>query len=110
MVMPKTAVLITVCRYRGPNMTASNQESLQLVSPSRALPPRGVGLLAFGTIVTFMIYQVTVENAFAPLQSEMAAELAMGSTRSAVVSASVVCSEWLAATHSRTRSDGERPC
>ena len=69
-------------------MTASNQESLQLVSPSRALPPRGVGLLAFGTIVTFMIYQVTVENAFAPLQSEMAAELAMGSTRSAVVSAS----------------------
>jgi MFS family permease len=39
-------------------------------------------------VALFMIYQVAVENLFAPLQSEMATELGLGNARSAVVSAS----------------------
>jgi MFS family permease len=69
-------------------MNSTNEVSAQLVSSDTVFPPRRVGLLAFGAVVLFMIYQVTVENLFAPLQSEMATELDLGNARSAVVSAS----------------------
>lgn len=56
--------------------------------PARMLPPRGTAMLAFGLMVAFMTVQGSLENAFAPLQSEMAAELRLTDAQSSVVSAS----------------------
>jgi MFS family permease len=56
--------------------------------PARTLPPRGTAVLAFGLMVAFMTVQGSLENAFAPLQSEMAAELRLTDAQSSMVSAS----------------------
>jgi len=69
-------------------MNTSNEVLAPLGPSNTVFPPRRVGLLAFAAVVLFMTYQVTVENLFAPLQSEMATELGLGNARSAVVSAS----------------------
>ena len=69
-------------------MNTSNAALAPLAPSNTVFPPRRVGLLAFAAVVLFMVYQVTVENLFAPLQSEMATELGLSNARSAVVSAS----------------------
>lgn len=69
-------------------MNTSEEVLTPLGASNTEFPPRRVGLLAFAAVVLFMIYQVTVENLFAPLQSEMATELDLSNARSAVVSAS----------------------
>ena len=56
--------------------------------PARTLPPRGTAMLAFGLMVAFMTVQGSLENSFAPLQSEMAAELRLTDAQSSMVSAS----------------------
>lgn len=57
-------------------------------APLAARPPLRAGMIAFGLLVAFMTVQGSLENAFAPLQSEMAVELRLTAVQSSIVSAS----------------------
>ncbi len=52
----------------------------------RAQPTLHTGLLAFASMLVFPLYQMTVENSYAPLRPEMAVDLGVIPLQSGLIS------------------------